>query len=169
MGRAWHRFLSRPEMAYALAQVCIDVDPGAPHHAPGVERGWAHLIRALAQCRLLGHPTTPHKILADFTAAAHIFRAERDKRGLRLTELGPAAIAMRMGQWPAARREFEALIGRFDLNTLDPDNFYLCFGLSTAYVYEGRLEESLRFGYAALPNLLQLSRQSATPLSQIFQ
>ena len=40
-------------------------------------------------------------------------------------------------------------IGHFDLNTLDADNFYLCFGLSTAYVYEGRLEESLRFGYAA--------------------
>ena len=57
---------------------------------------------------------------------------------------------MRMGQWPVALVEFEALIGRFDLNTLDGDNFYLCFGLSTAYVYQGRLEESLRFGYAAL-------------------
>jgi len=43
---------------------------------------------------------------------------------------------MRFGLWPDALREFEALIGHFDLNMLDADNFYLCFGLSTCYVYE---------------------------------
>ena len=112
--------------------------------------GWAFLTRAFAQCRLIGQTPDAKKIAADFASAALNFRAENDKRGLRLIQLGPAAINMRMGQWSAALREFEALIGHFDLNTLDADNFYLCFGLSTAYVYEGRLDESLRFGYAAL-------------------
>jgi diguanylate cyclase (GGDEF)-like protein len=108
------------------------------------------LIRALAQCRQLGQTPDAKKIAADFAAAASIFRAANDQRGLRLSGVGNAAIAMRTGQWPAALREFEALIGHFDLNTLDADNFYLCFGLATCYVYQGRLEESLRFGYAAL-------------------
>jgi diguanylate cyclase (GGDEF)-like protein len=155
----WQLYLSRPEQAYALA------DKRIASHRPVVagaqatlstlstlssELGWAFLTRAFAQCRLIGQSSDAQKIAADFTAAAANFRAENDKRGLRLARLGAAATAMRMGQWPVALREFEALIGHFDLNTLDADNFYLCFGLSTAYVYEGRLEESLRFGYAAL-------------------
>ena len=147
---AWRLYLSRPERAYALAKQRISRDASGAEGAHCSELGWALLTCAFAQCRLIGHTPDAHNIAADFAAAAVNFRAENDNRGLRLTQLGPAAIAMRMGRWPAALREFEALIGHFDLNTLDTDNFYLCFGLSTAYVYEGRLEESLRFGYAAL-------------------
>ena len=150
---AWQLYLSRPERAYALAHKLISRDVTSARGEHGVhcsELGWAFLTRALAQCRLIGQTPNAKKIAADFASAALNFRAENDKRGLRLTQLGTAAIAMRMGQWPAALREFEALIGHFDLNTLAADNFYLCFGLSTAYVYQGRLEESLRFGYAAL-------------------
>ena len=146
----WHFYLSRPEQAYARAHKRISRDKSHVSDAPSSELGWAFLTRAFAQCRLIGQTPNAIKIADDFASAAHNFSAQQDKRGLRLTRLGPAAIAMRMGQWPAALQEFEALIGHFDLNTLDADNFYLCFGLSTAYVYEGRLEESLRFGYAAL-------------------
>ena len=147
---AWRLYLSRPERAYALAKQRISRDASGAEGTHCSELGWAFLTCAFAQCRLIGQTPDAHKIAADFAAAAVNFRAENNKRGLRLTLLGPAAIAMRMGRWPAALREFEALIGHFDLNTLDADNFYLCFGLSTAYVYEGRLEDSLRFGYAAL-------------------
>ena len=150
---AWTLYLSRPERAYALAQTRILRDAPTAQGGQGEQGsalGWAFLTRAFAQCRLIGQTPDPKKIAADFASAALIFRARNHKRGLRLTQLSTAAIAMRMGQWPAALREFEALIGHFDLNTLDVDNFYLCFGLSTAYVYEGRLEDGLRFGYAAL-------------------
>ena len=147
---AWPLYLSRPEWAYALAQKRIARNASNVDAAHCSELGWAFLTCAFAQCRLIGQTPDADKIAADFAAAAANFHPENDKRGLRLTRLGPAAIAMRMGHWSAALREFEALIGHFDLNTLDADNFYLCFGLSTAYVYEGRLEESLRFGYAAL-------------------
>ena len=147
---AWHLYLSRPERAYALAHTSISRNASHAKSVHSSELGWAFLTRAFAQCRLIGQAPDAKKIAADFALAAVNFRVENDKRGLRLTRLGAAAIAMRMGKWPAALREFEALIGHCDLNTLDADNFYLCFGLSTAYVYEGRLEESLRFGYAAL-------------------
>ena len=149
-GDAWHLYLSRPEQAYALAHKRISRHGSHARSEHSGDLGWAFLTRAFAQCRLIGQTPNAEKIAADFASAAANFCAENDARGLRLTRLGPAAIHMRMGQWPAALREFEALIGHFDLNTLDADNFYLCFGLSTAYVYEGRLEESLRFGYAAL-------------------
>lgn len=147
---AWRLYLSRPERAYALARKLISRDLSDTRSAPFSELGWAFLSCAFAQCRLIEQAPDANKIAADFAAAADNFRAANDKRGLRLVRLGPAAIAMRMGRWSVALREFEALIGHFDLNTLDTDNFYLCFGLSTAYVYEGRLEEGLRFGYAAL-------------------
>ena len=147
---AWRLYLSRPERAYAMAQKRIARGASDAQTAHCSELGWAFLTCAFAQCRLIGATPDASKIEADFAAAAVNFHPENDKRGLRLTRLGPAAIAMRMGHWSDALREFEALIGHFDLNTLDTDNFYLCFGLSTAYVYEGRLEESLRFGYAAL-------------------
>ncbi len=146
----WHLCLSRPDQAYADAHKRISHNKSLAIGGCSSELGWAFLTRAFAQCRLIGQTPNATKIAEDFASAAHNFSAQHDKRGLRLTRLGPAAIAMRMGQWPVALHEFEALIGHFDLNTLDADNFYLCFGLSTAYVYEGRLEESLRFGYAAL-------------------
>lgn len=147
---AWCLYLSRPERAYALAQQVISRGIPDSQSAPCSQLGWAFLTCAFAQCRLIEPAPDANKIAADFVAATENFRAANDKRGQRLIRLGPAAIAMRMGRWSAALREFEALIGHFDLNTLDIDNFYLCFGLSTAYVYEGRLEEGLRFGYAAL-------------------
>ncbi len=168
---AWRLYLSNPDQAYAIAQGCLagcGYDPtAAVADAAGdadSHSGWAYLIRALAQCRQIGKTPDPKKIAEDFAAAASIFRAVKDPRGLRLSGLGNAAIAMRMGQWPDALREFEALIGHFDLSALDADNFYVCFGLSTCYVYEGRLEESLRFGYAALhlAEQLDLSPEFAT-------
>ncbi|MEP7157400.1 MAG: diguanylate cyclase, partial [Betaproteobacteria bacterium] len=118
--------------------------------------GWALLTRAMAQCRSMEQKPDAEKIRADFSAAARIFAAINDERGRRLTELSTAAIAMRQGNWPLALTAFETLIGHFDLNSLDADNFYLCFGLSTSYVYQGRLEEGLRFGYAGLHLAQQL-------------
>ncbi len=161
---ALRTYLSQPEAAFAVAQTCIE------RASRDEECGWAYLLRGLTQCRLMQHLPDGTKIADDFSEAARIFRLADHRRGLRLAELGPAATAMRMGHWPTALREFEALIGRFDLNTLDADNFYLCFGLATAYVYEGRLEESLRFGYAALHlaeqlDLLPEFAAAAMPLS----
>lgn len=150
LGGAWRLYLSRPEQAYALANARISELHRQHALVRGTDLGWAYLTRAFAQCRLMGRTPEPNAIAADFAAATQNFATENDKRGLRLARLGPAATAMRLGQWPAALREFEALIGHFDLNTIDSDNFYLCFGLATSYVYAGRLEEGLRFGYAAL-------------------
>lgn len=150
LGDAWRLYLSRPEQAYALAHARISDFERRRAAGPAPELGWSYLTRAFARCRLMGAAPQPAEMTADFVAATQCFAADDDKRGLRLARLGPGATAMRLGDWPAALREFEALIGHFDLNTLDADNFYLCFGLATSYVYEGRLEEGLRFGYAAL-------------------
>lgn len=151
-GDAWEIYLVRPEEAARLATAIIDAAPAAITS----KRGWALLTRALAQCRSMENKPVAEKIRADFSAAARIFVAIGDERGRRLTELATAAIAMRQGNWAMALSAYEALIGHFDLNTLDADNFYLCFGLSTAYVYQGRLEEGLRFGYAGLHLAQQL-------------
>jgi diguanylate cyclase (GGDEF)-like protein len=150
---AWRLYLARPQEAFACAQASITTHLEGDSNAVATTASGlasAYLLRALAQCRMMGQTVDDKRISEDFATAAQIFRERNDKRGLRLTELAPAAIAMRLGHWPAALREFEALIGHFDLSTLDADNFYLCFGLSTCYVYAGRLEEGLRFGYAAL-------------------
>ena len=151
-GEAWEIYLARPEAAIRMSTAVI----AASGDAISTERGWALLTRALAQCRSMEVPPVADRIRADFSAAAGIFAALDDERGRRLTELATAAIAMRQGNWPLALSAFESLIGHFDLNTLDADNFYLCFGLSTAYVYQGRLEEGLRFGYAGLHLAQQL-------------
>ena len=151
-GEAWRIYLARPEEAIRLATAVI----AASGKAQTGKHGWALLTRALAQCRSMEHKPLAEKIRADFSAAATIFAAVNDERGRRLTELSTAAIAMRQGNWPLALTAFETLIGHFDLNTLDADNFYLCFGLSTSYVYQGRLEEGLRFGYAGLHLAQQL-------------
>ncbi len=151
--REWRLCIARPDVAYVLAQARLAGDAGRLEAA---DRGWSLLTRAFAPCRMIGPMPDAGQIAHDFSAAERCFREENDPRGLRLAGLGTAALAMRMGRWPAALREFEALIGHFDLNALDADNFYLCFGLSTCYVYQGRLEESLRFGYAALHLAQQL-------------
>ncbi len=152
IGAAWELYLARPEEAVRLATWAINATDGAVTS----KRGWALLTRALAQCRSMENKPVAEKIRADFSAAARIFSSIGDERGRRLTELSTAAIAMRQGNWALALSAYEALIGHFDLNTLDSDNFYLCFGLSTAYVYQGRLEEGLRFGYAGLHLAQQL-------------
>ncbi len=150
--QAWRHYLSKPAEAIMEAS---EVIAGSATKASR-ECGWAYLSRALAQCRSMDKLPDVEKMRADFACAANIFSATGDERGARLAELAPAAIAMREHRWPQALKEFEALIGRFDLNMLDADNFYLCFGLSTCYVYQGRLEEGMRFGYAALHLAQQL-------------
>ncbi|MEO8101851.1 MAG: diguanylate cyclase [Betaproteobacteria bacterium] len=150
--QAWRLYLARPELAIVLAGEVIAASAATNTR----ECGWAFLARALARCRSMESVPNADKIHQDFARAAQIFADTGDERGLRLAGLSAAAIAMREGRWPQALREFEALIGRFDLNTLDADNFYLCFGLSTCYVYQGRLEEGMRFGYAALHLAQQL-------------
>jgi two-component system, cell cycle response regulator len=150
---AWAIYLSHPERAIALTVAELDREQA---NTPSTDRAWALLTRALAQCRSMERAPVADQIRADFSKAAGLFAELGDERGRRLTELSTAAVAMRQGDWPLALNGFEALIGHFDLNTLDPDNFYLCFGLSTAYVYQGRLEEGLRFGYAGLHLAQQL-------------
>lgn len=151
---AWQLYLSQPEKAIALA---TDMLRGASAFTP--QLAWAALARAMAQCRSAEIRADPQAIAADFAAARRGFESANDVRGLRLTWLDKAAIAMRMGHWEEALAQYEALIGRFDLSTLHTDNFYLLYGLATAYVYNGRLEEGLRFGYASL----HLAEQSNMP------
>ena len=150
--QAWRLYLSRPEQSIRLAGEVIAASAANTSR----ECGWAHLVRGLANCRSIESLPEVERIHADFARAARIFADTGDERGLRLTKLAPAAIAMREGKWPQALREFETLIGQFDLNTLNVDNFYLFFGLSTSYVYQGRLEEGMRFGYSALHLAQQL-------------
>ncbi|HEX4858927.1 MAG TPA: diguanylate cyclase [Usitatibacteraceae bacterium] len=150
--RAWSRYLTQPEAAFQLASEAIDAQASQPQAGSG----WLYLARALARCRMMGSRPDQSAIRADFAAARTAFERDADARGLRLARLEDAATAMRMADWRRALVELEALIGVFDLNTLDPDNFYLYFGLSTASVYQGHLEEGLRFGYAGLHLAQQL-------------
>jgi diguanylate cyclase (GGDEF)-like protein len=156
---AWRWLMARPEDAFDIADAEIDTLLQQLDRTGGdgsALSGWPWLVRAFAQCRMMGVTPDPERVHADFQRAQRHFEAAQDRRGARLARLERAAIAMRLMDWPAALREFEALIGAFDLNALDADNFYLCFGLATAYVYMGRLEESLRFGYAGLHLARQL-------------
>jgi two-component system, cell cycle response regulator len=148
-------YLARPEEAVNAADAII----AAADHESRNQFAWGFLIRALARCRSLELKFDADAVRADFAAAREHFAALADARGVRMTTLVDGAIAMRQGNWPVARREFELLIGKFDLNQLDVDNFYIYFGLATAYVYEGRLEESLRFGYAGMHLASQLELQ----------
>ena len=153
---AWQLYLSRPEEAAAAAAAIINVVGTPDRH----ELGWGFLIRGLASCRALEQTFEATAVRANFATARVYFSTSGNSRGTRLTALCEGAIAMRQGNWPLARREFEALVGQFDLNLLDADNFYILFGLSTAYVYEGRLEESLRFGYAGMHLASQLELEA---------
>jgi diguanylate cyclase (GGDEF)-like protein len=142
---AWRWLLARPEQAFEIANRDIERLDTVAHAS-----GWPWLVRAFAQCRMMAGAPVPERMHEDFATARRQFEAAGDARGARLTRMEDAAIAMRLMDWPVALHEFEALIGEFDLNALDADNFYVFFGLATAYVYMGRLEESLRFGYAGL-------------------
>ncbi len=150
---AWQLYLSRPEEAAAAAAAIVNAAGTLDRN----ELGWAFLIHGLAACRSLEHALEPVTVRASFATARVYFSNAGNPRGTRLSAICEGAIAMRQGNWPLALREFEALIGQFNLNQLDADNFYILFGLSTAYVYEGRLEESLRFGYAGMHLASQLA------------
>jgi diguanylate cyclase (GGDEF)-like protein len=155
----WRLYLSWPDVAFNMATRDIEHADAAGADGAPVANGWPFLLRALAQCRMMDRKPQAARIRADFQTARDAFSAAGDARGRRLAKLENAAIAMRLADWPLALTEFEALIGEFDLNQLDADNFYLFFGLATSYVYMGRLEESLRFGYAGLHLAHQLELQ----------
>jgi two-component system, cell cycle response regulator len=150
----WRIYLSQPELAFEAATRSIGAT--LRQSESSASSGWPWLLRAMARCRMMAEAPDAAALHADFAAARERFASAGDQRGLRLAKLEKAAIAMRLSQWPQALHEFEGLIGEFDLHALDIDNFYLCLGLSTAYVYMGRLEESLRFGYAGLHLAKQL-------------
>ncbi|MBL8514103.1 MAG: diguanylate cyclase [Betaproteobacteria bacterium] len=155
----WRLYLSWPDVAQAIATREIELQAReAAEGAPATD-GWPYLLRAMSLCRMMNQKPQAARMRADFQTARDAFGVAGNTRGRRMAKLENAAIAMRMADWPLALSEFEALIGEFDLNQLDADNFYLFFGLATAYVYAGRLEESLRFGYAGLHLARQLDLQ----------
>ncbi|MBL8517218.1 MAG: diguanylate cyclase [Betaproteobacteria bacterium] len=150
--RAWEMHLSRPEESFRLAET-------AHTQAMIAERvylaAWARLTMALARWRWIG--ADPDSLEEDFADAGRLMHALGDERGIRLTELGAAVACFKRGEWAEALVFFEALVGRFDVNQLDADNFYPLFGLATSYVYCGNLAEGLRFGYAGLHLTQQLN------------
>lgn len=149
---AWEAHLLRPDEAFGLAEAACQRG-GEAKQAFIV--AWARLTMALARWRWIG--ADPDLLEQDFAEAARLMRELGDERGIRLTELGVAAIHFKRGEWPEALAHFEALVGRFDVNQLDADNFYPLFGLATSYVYCGNLAEGLRFGYAGLHLAQQLN------------
>jgi diguanylate cyclase (GGDEF)-like protein len=151
LARAWDLHLSRPAESFALAEQAL-AQASARHDDRSA--AWAQLAKALARWRWIGADIDATR--ADFRSAARMMAALGDERGMRLAELETAALFMKQGKWPEALAAFEALIGRFDLNQLDLDNFYPLLGLSTSYIYCGNLAEGLRFGYAGLHLAQQL-------------
>ncbi len=158
LARAWDLHLVRPAESFALAQQALAHASAQQDHRSAA---WAQLTKALARWRWIGADIEATR--EDFRSAARMMAALGDERGMRLAELETAVLFMKQGQWPEALSAFEALIGRFDLNQLDPDNFYPLLGLSTSYIYCGNLAEGLRFGYAGqhLAQQLDLLPQQA--------
>jgi diguanylate cyclase (GGDEF)-like protein len=150
--RAWDVHLSRPEEAFHLAQAAHS---RAETVGQAFVVAWSRLTMALARWRWIG--TDADALERDFQDASQLMRALGDERGIRLTELGPAVTYAKLGEWTDALVFFESLVGRFDVNQLDADNFYPLFGLATSYVYCGNLAEGLRFGYAGLHLAQQLN------------
>lgn len=150
--RAWELHLSHPEEALAHAQSAHDRADAA---GQTFVVAWSRLTIALARWRLIGADASVME--HDFDEAGRLMRALGDERGTRLAELGPAVTYAKLGEWSDALVFFESLVGRFDVNQLDADNFYPLFGLATSYVYCGNLAEGLRFGYAGLHLAQQLS------------
>lgn len=150
--RAWEMHLSHPEEALGLAQQAHD---RAAAMGQSFIVAWARLTTALARWRFIGADVSVME--REFDEASRLMRSLGDERGMRLAELGPAATYGKLGEWSDALVFFESLVGRFDVNQLDADNFYPLFGLATSYVYCGNLAEGLRFGYAGLHLAQQLS------------
>lgn len=150
--RAWELHLGQPETAFHLAQ---SARSGAQVAQDARVLAWSTLTMALARWRWIGADAGVME--REFEAAGQLMRALGDERGMRLAELGPAATYAKLGEWSDALVFFESLVGRFDVNQLDADNFYPLFGLATSYVYCGNLAEGLRFGYAGLHLAQQLN------------
>jgi len=142
---AWDQHLTRPAAAFSLA---ADALVQASQAGDAKTAAWAQLCKALSGYRWL--EADAEHVHDDFARAAEAMASVYDMRGMRLAALAPAIIAGKRGQWQDALTQYEALIGTFDLNTLDADNFYPLLGLSTSYVYCGNLAEGLRFGYSGL-------------------
>jgi len=159
LARAWNLHLVRPEESFALADAALK---RATQENDARTAAWSQLCMALARWRWIGADIAA--VQADFRAAARLMAEIQDERGIRLTELENAFVHFKHGDWPEALAAFEALIGRFDVNQLDHDNFYPLLGLATSYVYCGNLAEGLRFGYAGLhlAQQLNLAPQQAT-------
>ncbi len=152
LSQAWDLHLSQPEESFRLAEQAR-IRAEVANQAFVV--AWSQLCMALARWRWIGADVSA--LESDFNEAARLMQALGDERGIRLASLRDAAIYFKQGEWPEALASFEALIGRFDVNQLDADNFYPLFGLATSYVYCGNLAEGLRFGYAGLHMSQQLS------------
>lgn len=159
LARAWDLHLVRPEEAYSLADAAYIAArvSGTPYLI-----AWSLLTKALARWRWIGADARTLDI--EFKEAEVAMHALGDPRGLRLAELRNALLHAKLGQWQDALVYFEALVGRFDVNQFDADNFYPLLGLATSYVYCGNLAEGLRFGYAGLhmSQQLNLAPQQAT-------
>ncbi len=143
--------LTRPERAFELARQAFSgaIGQGDAHAA-----AWSQLTRALAGYRLIG--ANLDTVELDFAEAGVRMDSLGDTRGLRLCSLATAALLSMQGNWKEALAHYEELVGSFDLDALDEDNFYVFIGLSTCHVYCGNLAEGLRFGYAGVQHAQQL-------------
>ncbi len=143
--------LTRPEQALELAREAF-----AAANVSGDAHGsaWAQLTLALTGYRLIGADL--EALEQNFEHAKVKMQALEDARGLRLCTLAPAVLASKRGNWVEALARYEELLGWFDLDALDEDNFYAFIGLSTSHVYCGNLAEGLRFGYAGVQHAQQL-------------
>ena len=143
--------LTRPEQAFELARAALEA---AIAKGDAVASAWAQLALALIGYRLMAADLDALK--RNFSEAKSQMQVLADARGLRLCALAPAVLASKRGNWVEALARYEELIGSFDLDALDEDNFYPFIGLSTSHVYCGNLAEGLRFGYAGVQHAQQL-------------
>ena len=143
--------LTRPEQAIEIARDALET---ATVTGDTLATAWAQLTLALTGYRLIGADLETLEL--NFGDARSKMQALEDARGLRLCALAPAVLASKRGNWVEALARYEELLGSFDLDALDEDNFYAFIGLSTSHIYCGNLAESLRFGYAGVQHAQQL-------------
>jgi len=143
--------LTRPEKAIEIAQQAMEAANTA---GDTLAIAWTQLTLALIGYRLIGADLETLEL--NFAEATSKMQALEDARGLRLCALAPAVLASKRGNWVEALARYEELLGSFDLDALDEDNFYAFIGLSTSHVYCGNLAEGLRFGYAGVQHAQQL-------------
>ena len=143
--------LTRPEQAIEIAREALET---ATVNGNTLATAWAQLTLALTGYRLIGADLAT--VERNFAEANSKMLALEDARGLRLCALAPAVLASKRGNWVEALARYEELLGAFDLDSLDEDNFYAFIGLATSHVYCGNLAEGLRFGYAGVQHAQQL-------------